>query len=197
MLFYKHLDLPKIPDDLLKFDFQYDESLRPLDYSTEHYLDGQRLEPPLFLFRDINNPLLKSWLENFFSIPFNVCLSVTRQKNHGRMIVHQDFARSCALNYIINPGGEHVVTNWFQEVGYPLQRNSRVMGVQSDKGKVDYKDLIWLDSVEGKLNNWYLVRTDVLHDVANINGDRVLLQVIFTDYNKPDRFDTLLDELKY
>lgn len=198
MLFYKHLTLPKIPDDLLTFGFHYDEFLKTLDYGTDHYLDGKRLDPPLFMFKDIINPRLKKWVENLFSMPFNMCLSVTRQQNYGRMIVHQDRERTCALNYIINPGGESVVTNWFQESGQPIQRqNKRLPESQSDTGKVDYKDLVLLDSVEGKLNNWYLVRTDVLHDVANITGDRILLQVIFTDYNDPDGFDKLLEVIKY
>jgi hypothetical protein len=50
-------------------------------------------------------------------------------------------------------------------------------GQQSDSGFVDYNNLELLESAVLEKNKWYLIATNVLHDVDNIIGTRKSISI--------------------
>jgi hypothetical protein len=90
--------------------------------------------------------------------------------------VHSDIGREFALNYIIDTGGD-AVTSWYQENGKPMIRTKIQGGQQSDSGFVDYNNLEILESAVLEKNKWYLISTNVLHDVDNIVGSRKSISI--------------------
>ena len=111
-------------------------------------------------------------------------------------IVHSDVLRLWALIYVIDTGGDNVVTTWYQEKGKPLNRPrlnpDKTPGVekQTDTGFVDYNNLISLDNIKVKKNQWVLINVQILHDVDNITGTRKALSISFY----PDRL-AVVDKL--
>ena len=191
MKYYNKLDFPPIPEELLNFDFNDTSiytiklNLEHFDYGVDHYLNGEYIRPPKYVFHmiDINRSPLKPWLDA--NLPFPVTrmghIAMTHSDN-GRMIVHTDRDRRVALNYIIDAGGDNVITNWYQEEGMPVFRERKVGG-QAGPGKVDYEKLTLLDSTVFKERTWGMIHTDILHDVININSTRRILSFGFDDYS--------------
>jgi hypothetical protein len=91
-------------------------------------------------------------------------------------IVHSDIGREFALNYIIDTGGD-AVTSWYRENSKPITRTKIQGGQQSDSGFVDYNNLEILESAVLEKNKWYLISTNVLHDVDNIVGSRKSISI--------------------
>jgi len=90
--------------------------------------------------------------------------------------VHSDIGRKFALNYIIDTGGD-AITSWYQENGKQISRTKIQGGQQSDSGFVDYNNLELLESAVLEKNKWYLISTNVLHDVDNIVGSRKSISI--------------------
>ena len=101
--------------------------------------------------------------------------------NHGQMILHTDRGRKVGLNYVIEPGGDEVTTNWYQEKGMPIIREPASGYDQTAEGFVKYDNVELLDSTVFKKNSWCSIRTNVLHDVTNIDSARLLLCIGLAD----------------
>jgi hypothetical protein len=184
MKLYQEIDLPPIPEELL--DFTEDKAIKIVDdigYGHLHVKNGRILSACSYTMKFLNHQPLKDWLVNNITgirdQQMQLQISENRNNLEGTHIVHSDVRRICALNYIIDTGGE-AVTSWYQEKGKPLRRNPKQGGRQSDSGFVDYADLTTVESVKFEKNRWYLIATDVLHDVDFITGTR---QGITIPYN--------------
>ena len=179
MLFYKQIDLPQIPVELLNFDQATQEYIPRFDYGKDHYVDGKIITPPSYFFSDVHNTLLNHWLLQHLPKVPKVNYSQLIPTNSRQMLVHTDIKRIAALNYLIDTGGDDVVTRWYQEQEHPVERQEKTVGNQTDTGYVDYQNLNLLDSTVFKKNCWYLVRTNVLHDATNISSTRRYLGVSY------------------
>lgn len=85
---------------------------------------------------------------------------------------HTDITREWALIYYYKTGGTNTVLNYYRENGYELIRGL-------DKRCNDYSKLKKIASFYPKETEWWLVRTDVLHDVKKMNSDRITLQLSY------------------
>jgi len=184
MITYRELGLPKIPKELLIFKNDPISYVKDIGYNLQHEKNGRILKSCEYLNYELDSAL-KNWIfenipgtKKMKSFPFKQ-VSKTMDGVVGTHIVHSDIDRKFALNYMLELGGENVITSWYQEKDKPLRRTKYSGGKQADTGSVNYSNLELLDSVVLKLNTWYLIATDILHDVDNIKEERSSISISF------------------
>jgi len=184
-MYYKKLDLPVIPNNLLNEEFIPEMGTNDIGYGAEHFKHGIKLEPCSYWFSSVKNKELISWLQEnvpAFKPLSNILYQQTYHKTGGYHIVHSDIRRSFALNYMIELGGDNVLTTWYREKGKPLKRFKTVSGRQSDVGYIDYANLEILESVKFEKNKWYIISTNILHDAGEIKGLRKSITISIPFY---------------
>jgi len=184
---YKHLDLPKIPEHLLDWK-NLSADFFNIEKDTRH--------PGGCRYNRISWTPLVHWVSNtLFGETSDVAVyhNIVTADQSGKHPIHTDMRRCATIQYMIDPGGEDVRTNFYQQRGQSLRRgwDPEYRGWHPDlkekfKGKaitVDYDDVDLVDSVCMQKHNWYLFRSDVLHDVSNLYAPRIHIHVAFFEYN--------------
>jgi len=97
---------------------------------------------------------LHAYVQQFFE--FDVI--VNYQLIHGQIPVHTDYARSLCWNYIIDTGGQHPDTRFWNDEGTEI-----------------------VERFDCKLHTWYQVNVTNKHDVSNIERFRIALTVFALD----------------
>lgn len=189
--FYKELDLPPIPEELLAHLPNIDSRTTSKDvgYGYHYSKNGVEIQSCTYSWDIINEGIVLSWLKenippiqkHLANINFPVYMQTTtpRHSGIGAHIVHSDFKRIAGLNYHWSLGGDAVVNRWYKEKDKPLLRTKTHRGRQADSGHVKYDDLEILEEVITKKNCWYLINVACLHDVQNITGTRQGVTVPF------------------
>ena len=187
-MFYKKLNFPPIPEYIinsLESSLIDNTIVDDIGYEKKHIKNNKQLTACGYSMGNVVNEELTSWLEQ--NIPditsrFNILYQTQRSNNNipSTHIVHTDRLRLTALNYIIDAGGDNVMTSWYKEDGKELHRSKKITGSQSDSGDVDYKNLQLLESVRLEKDNWYIIDTRVLHDVDNITDTRKSISISFS-----------------
>jgi hypothetical protein len=85
---------------------------------------------------------------------------------------------------MIELGGDNAWTSWYKEVDMPLDRSKRTISAQADTGYVGYENLELLETVKFEKNKWYLIVTNILHDVDEIVGDRKSISISVRPYKE-------------
>ena len=165
MFLYQYLDaLPAIPSHLTVDSYIQDES-------QIGFRDGSYA-------RWAATPSLLQWLEENISSQVNLA---------GVQIITRDVPSHCdkrkwALNYIIDTGGDNVVTNFQQVIGEELLQPPATRTTHNSKS---FNPLC---SVVLKPNHWHLLNTNVLHSVVGITGVRTAITI---GLNTVNPFDTI------
>ena len=184
MFLYKEIDFPQVPNELFEVDFlNMDTVVNDLGYGKQHTKNGQIVKACQYSYTRIKYQPLVDWLSSLLPGLDKSRMMLQQQTNifGPTHIVHSDIGRSYALNYIRSIGGDNVVTSWYQEKNKPLKRKKFQGGQQADSGFVDYNNLEVLGSTIFQQNKWYLLATDILHDVDNITGIRQSITINFRD----------------
>jgi hypothetical protein len=176
MKVYHEIDLPQIPEELLVLDnCQWFKTVKDTGYGNQHIKNGQLITNCTYDSYRITHQPLQEWLMNTILGAKEPQLQLQEIIPHGAVgtfAVHSDLRRTCALNYILDTGGDNVVTSWYQGIGKPVRRKTKMRGQQTDDGIVKYDEIELIDSVVTQKHKWYLMCTDVLHDVDNITSTR-------------------------
>lgn len=187
MILFKELDLPQVPPELIVFKSQPDKVVRDIGYNLEHVKEDRTLGACAYINTVCDNkPTLEWMLVNIPGITTShkILKQVSKPLGEiGAHVVHSDINRVFALNYFLDLGGKDVITSWYQENGFPINRQKLVGGQQSDTGRVNYSDLTTLGSTQFKARTWYLLATDILHDVDYITSARVSITISLMDRN--------------
>jgi hypothetical protein len=186
MKYHRQVNLPPIPTELLRFRSSIDPSqvitVDDIGYGYNHKKGNRDLVSCGYVRARIKDykPLM-DWLNQ--NIPYldpSLIVIAQMQTSKETMpsthIVHSDIGREFALNYIIDTGGD-AITSWYRENSKPMTRTKIQGGQQSDSGFVDYNNLEILESAVLEKNKWYLISTNVLHDVDNIVGSRKSISI--------------------
>jgi hypothetical protein len=200
--FYKELNFPPIPEEILKNMITPETVLSTNDsgYGYKHQLNGVTLHACGYNFGKVTDAGLLNWLkENIPEISkhldntnagrpgvFVQTQTPATKTGTSTHIVHTDVKRVAALNYHWELGGDNVTNRWYQEKGKPVLRPKTRPGIQTDTGKVNYRDLEVLDEVKTKAHCWYMLNTAVLHDVQNIESRRQGLTICFENAEELD-----------
>lgn len=193
MHFYRKLNLKPIPKSLLDILV-----IEPHNYVEDigmghAYLDAQGQSLLASSYRVDRcpyekNPEFMEWLG--LQLPGNVRSNWLQQTSAARTpgqphahLAHTDRVRRVAINYIIDTGGDNVITSWYRERGQSLHRPYKAAGeVIAGRNHIEYSDLELLESVQFEANSWYMIQTDVIHDVQNITSNRVSLTGNFDNF---------------
>jgi len=186
MKYYRQVNLPPIPTELLRFRSSIDPSqvitANDTGYGHTHKKNNRSIVSCGYVLARIKDykPLM-DWLNQTIphldpSLIVIAQMQTSKENMPSTHIVHSDIGREFALNYIIDTGGD-AVTSWYQENGKQISRTKIQRGQQSDSGFVDYNNLEILESAVLEKNKWYLISTDVLHDVDNIIGSRKSISI--------------------
>jgi hypothetical protein len=181
-MYYKELAFPSIPKELLIDPFECVENQQSPDvrskkfgYVEKYSRFGQLVSPCSYWVTSVRNVALSSWLRN--NIPGiknqrRFCYQHAYHETGGYHVVHSDIARNYAVNYIVETGGDDAWTSWYREKGQPVKRQVKQGGGYNASSISSYNNLELLDTVKFEQGKWYIMATDVLHDVSNIVGLR-------------------------
>ena len=194
---YGEVDLPQIPSNLLvnADNFPQEKYVIDIGYGKIFEKHNQLKKNCAYAKWTIDYKPLIDWVKNTVP-PWPEVEALTIQKNIANgtdkdtiFPAHHDVRRMFALNYVITTGGDSVITSWFKDVNQPLLRSlKKQIGMQTDTGAVEYKDLEFLASVHCDPGKWYLIRTNVLHDVDHVDGIRSAVTIPYFDENIVSEF---------
>lgn len=120
-------------------------------------------------FRYTLDQQVSDWIHRHLSDQYTDCgLSVIHGPD-GLLAPHTDQTRRFAVLYTFDTGGPDVRTAYYQEHGYPVERELREFGT-------DYDQLKEVHAVQFPLRTWVIMNTNVLHSVENLISDRVQIQ---------------------
>lgn len=194
------VDLPPVPDHFLRNveNFQTEKFIIDMGYGRTFIKNGQIKSNSTYGKWTIPPGEFLDWIRQHVP-PWPQQEPVSIQKNsttssaaEAMFPVHHDVKRMFALNYMVTTGGRRVFTSWYKDQGQPVLRSlTKPIGVQSDTGPVDYNTLTLLESAQFDTGRWYLIRTNVLHDVDHIQSERASVTVPYFDHSVVDYFKNL------
>jgi hypothetical protein len=177
-MFYKILDLPSIPKNLLQC---HSTIIRSVDttHGREYIKNGQPIQSVHYTKMTAAKKL-KDWVVD--NVPGVTEDMIFLQSFSGgtTQLIHSDLLRMFALNFIIDVGGNNVTTTWYQENEQPLSRykDPAIHGLgQANNKIIDYDNCAVLEQVQFKQHQWSLIRTDVLHDIDHMTGVRSAVSI--------------------
>jgi len=183
--YFKILDVPKLPNDLQQ------ELQVAIDNAKENDQDlGWVGKDKTFDTRTVtrdgktmrscrvhHNPLPKSidkWLkENVLSEYLYSSLAVTHpvSDTHG---MHCGRTRRYLIMYLVETGGDNVITRGFEEEGYPRER---INELDIQISNYDDHKLKQIDEIHIQPGDWVVIGAKTLHDVIGIEGYRVAVHI--------------------
>jgi hypothetical protein len=187
-MFYKKLNLPPIPTELLDNvvgNLHNNIVVNDIGYGKEYIKNNKILTACRYTYGLVRYEELDNWLKiNIPGLPtyFNVLYQtqISRNNSPSTHIIHTDKERVSALNFLIDDGGPDVVTSWYKENGKELFRQAKPGGIQTDSGAVSYQNVELLKSAKLEKNHWYIIDTRILHDVDNITTTRKSISISFS-----------------
>ena len=138
MDYIKYINWPRVPDSILK-NIPNDDSEYKIkfNYST-------------FNWSESNNQELDAWAKQNISQDMYFAFSLTK----GDLVLHKDVNTILKLNYVINPGGEKVVTKFWAD---------------------DKKHLLAEYVIEP--HRWHIFKSDTYHSVHGIEKNQTRFSV--------------------
>jgi hypothetical protein len=177
--------LPTVPqhfvDRAINLAKQGGTNLCAKDYTQQGYLtrDVKTLDGTVTKSRHVESYAMGSdweqWVkENIISeyLETGVRSSVGSESAiHG---VHVDTPVKWKFFYLIEEGGENVITTFYLEKNHPAVRYGTPDNIVHS---VDYSELVPIDAVHIPVNQWVFFDTRVMHGVENILSDRTMLVI--------------------
>lgn len=175
MIFFAYLDaLPKIPEELIEqqlqqtLQYQAATARKMRDGSSIKNIDCKRFEV---------TENLSQWIANEIGQIDQIGYQIVKPAEITTHLVHTDsHPRRWVINYLLELGGENVSTNFYKENGQPLLRDTLT---RPD----NLEDLEMIYRFRAESNRWYLINSRILHDVKNLNHDRVYITLGIDDNN--------------
>jgi hypothetical protein len=187
---YKYIDwLPTVPLELLTYA---DEPRVPLKkdskevkFSNRQFIQNGKTQFSVnYNVNQIQRKELEDWLDQNITNEYLDKRVAHTSGNSSIHWPHVDPFRNYALNYILDSGGDNVITSFYQEQGYPFLRPELVQG--QDKYKIDYDNLVLVDSVRLMPNRWHLLSVKCIHGVENLASSRISIQL---SLDNPGKFN--------
>lgn len=125
----RYLNLPKLPDSLLKqINFNIDE------YEKKFQVND-------YIWTDSFNKEVNAWCQE------NICADMyfAFQIMNGNLGIHKDFGTKTKLIYLLELGGDNVITNFYED----------------DKVTVTHSYVI-------ESHRWHILKADSYHSVTNV-----------------------------
>lgn len=114
-------------------------------------------------------------------IDFGITFHNHLNKNPQHHYPHIDATRSYTLMYLVDQGGDNVITRWYKEKDGPLVRPERSLHSQISN---IYDKLEEIDSVYIPLRRWCLLHSKIIHGAFNLTRARKSIQISLGPENK-------------
>ena len=139
--YYRYINLPRIPDEILS-------QINP-NFELYEKKDAGR-HGDIYTWSDSFNQAINNWCQQ------NICDEMYWgfQIIRGDLVPHIDNVTKVKMTYLVDTGGQDVVTEWYAE----------------DKTTV-------IDSVVLEANRWHILRVDTWHGVRNVSPDSARLSI--------------------
>jgi hypothetical protein len=123
------------------------------------------------------NPDLKKWLdeilipkiENYSSI--HDCTVQRILKGYAGRPPHTDGYSDILLYYLIDAGGDSVLTNWY------IEKNSKLFREPNIKNNISFENFQKIFSVVLPVKKWLLLETNILHNISNLETERIAIAI--------------------
>lgn len=185
-MYFKLLpNLPHPPDWMInKIDMRYRPDLDLFSPTADDYVSIDEVEDWKDQSYDWIKPMVSNnnlryrfnredeeWMSNNITPDFIRDNSGVMFFDHEQL-PHTDTTRRYVMLYNFEVGGPDATLSFWQENGYPIERER---GLAIDRSA----DLKLLESIKGPLNCWYILDTRIIHSVENITERRSNLQLSF------------------
>ena len=187
---YAELDLPPIPLQLLADagEPRIVQINEDISYGGNYVKDGVKLKGAEFKRGIFDYAPLLAWLKEN-NIPGSEVFSKVhlQMQTDGTHTIHSDVARIYALNYVVETGGDNVITSWYQQKNNPVHVPKNL---PEGKERPTYDNTVLLGSAHLKKDRWYLIAVNILHDVGVISSTRKVISFNFNDESIIDLINT-------
>jgi len=200
MYTYKILDLPPVPDELVKqayeiyhadvkaktniADWHKYEGYAEYRHREVIHTDGTKFKTTGTARYRVSDEF-EAWARDMFKPSFTLAgLSVMDVDYSKTMAPHVDTSRNYTIQYLLDTGGSNVETTFWQEKGKPITRPDLRQNYNPDDVIKDYRDLIELDRFRIPAGVWVSLHSSILHSIENLESPRIAFQ-LGTD-NEPE-----------
>jgi len=168
---YRYLDkLPKVPLSLLREISDYAPEHREYVSVIDRVMTDKNANVPNLMYRRWTiTPALTEWLKHNISDQLDkVGVQMSSPYNgSGVHLPHTDsHPRRWVLNYIVELGGDNVLTSFYKEKGHPLVREHLTR-------PESYDDLELVEQFKAEPGRWWVLNAQIIHDAINITGNRI------------------------
>lgn len=177
-LYYKILDLPPVPLEFERRAFaqlqEKNSCLNPFNEEAKDRWfidrDGNPAQSGGFPRYDLG-PDFYPWVqENICSEFVDAGVAITERPQRSTLGAHTDRTRKYSLLYVLQPGGNQVVTRWYQEPGHEILRSNNVF-------IYDHRPLQLLTELEIPVRTWVFFNAHVIHNVEGIQSQRIGINI--------------------
>jgi hypothetical protein len=196
--FYKVLDLPPVPEQLetaalallpdltdeiksyghladVRKAQGFNSKSNHMSITRKIIKDGKQISHAPNLAADLDQDAVRWAKANIAEDFLHIQLSWT-PKNRRESGAHSDATRNYTLIYLLDPGGDNVITTFYKEKDQPLHRPNKTF--------VDYYSLLdKVASVRIKPRTWTVLNSTILHGVENIERPRYAIQIGLDKFN--------------
>ena len=194
--FYEILNLPPLPDHLVKMALERAELYRSASTDERNAMRVNLLHDPTRPVIPINKKgkemyaralprldltdILKDWVDQnisqeytqiHLSLNLDISPKPTKDKSDS-LIAHTDQTRSFVLHYLIDVSNLDQDTVYYQEKGKPLHRKRNTI-------IEDYTNLQEVHRARYGLRQWVFMDATIIHDVENVQENRTAIQIGF------------------
>lgn len=174
------LPFPNVPDHLIEqaIRISYDNAaisiFRKTDANGRFCLRHSSDELLAWARENISDQIKTVWVQSIKGGNFGPHIDGPGRTSGSR--------RYFNLMYIINPGGEKVLTHFYK----PVDANI------GDKTVFDYNEVTLAETFQYKNNTWNLMNNQEIHSVEGVTDTRLGLSISFYSPNLPDTFKELI-----
>ena len=183
---YGEIDLPPVPPELIIDTNNFSLEKWHIVGNGRTFTKNNKVKKSCVYAKwTVNYSPLIDWIKNNVPAwPEHENLTIQKNlpnenDNDTLFPIHYDVRRMFALNYILTVGGESVITSWFKHLNKPMLYGLHKTVEQPFR----YEEVELLDSMQAHKGKWYLLRTNVLHDVDHIDSIRSAITIPYFDEN--------------
>ena len=195
---YGEVNLPPIPAELLTTEvlesLPWEKWMVDAGHQRKYKKDGRILTGCGYGKQIVDYEPLINWIKQQVPPwPSSEWLTIQHSKpNAGDInttqVAHTDVRRKFALNYMITLGGAAVTTSYYRDPARPLCRGNKPVSMDTDTGTSNYDNLECIATFQAQASRWYLIRTNVLHEVDHLDSIRSSITIPYFDDRALDYF---------
>ena len=153
--YYKSLDLPKLPDNLIA------EVLDSMNNGKNIFYDKKSI----WYKQMVGNEKLQEYTKDLFDFNHLATIQVIR----AGLPIHIDVGRTEAYNYLIDTGGENVTTAFYKKEDFYITENHRTQFIG--------KNIQIVEEICIPVSTWHWLDVSMPHTVKNISRQRIAISI--------------------